>query len=138
MRFKGKIAKWFYSIMIIVAVILIPVIVLAVIDGEAFVLAVVLSIFVFIEAFFISIIFRNFVELKSDSLLIVFGVVRVSILYNDMKEIRTTRDFSSSLAASFDRIRIQYKNGKTVMISLQNKQQFYKEIQKKKSDLIII
>lgn len=138
MRFKGKIAKWFYSIMIIVAVILIPVIVLAVIDGEAFVLAVVLSIFVFIEAFFISIIFRNFVELKSDSLLIVFGVVRVSILYNDMKEIRTTRDFSSSLAASFDRIRIQYKNGKTVMISLQNKQQFYKEIQKKKSNLIII
>lgn len=138
MRFKGKIAKWFYSIMIIVAVILIPVIVLAVIDGEAFVLAVVLSIFVFIEAFFISIIFRNFVELKSDSLLIVFGVVRVSILYSDMKEIRTTRDFSSSLAASFDRIRIQYKNGKTVMISLQNKQQFYKEIQKKKSNLIII
>lgn len=124
--------------MIIVAVILIPVIVLAVIDGEAFVLAVVFSIFVFIEAFFISIIFRNFVELKSDSLLIVFGVVRVSILYNDMKEIRTTRDFSSSLAASFDRIKIQYKNGKTVMISLQNKQQFYKEIQKKKSDLIII
>ena len=44
----------------------------------------------------------------------------------------------SSLAASFDRIKIQYGNGKTVMISLQNRQDFYKEIQKRKSDIKII
>lgn len=138
MRFKGKVAKWFYGIMLIAAIILIPIMVLAVIDKEILVLAVSLAVFVLIEAFCVSVVFRNFAELKSDSLLIVFGVIRFRILYSDMKEIRTTTDPSSSLAASFDRIKIRYKNGKTVMISLQNRQKFYDEIQKKKTDIIIV
>ena len=138
MRFKGKISKWFYGIMIFVAIILIPLIVLAIIDKDVFILAILLAEFALIEIFCISIVFHDFVELNSESMLIVFGFIRLHILYDEMKEIKTTKEASSSLAASFDRIKIQYGNGKTVMISLQNRQDFYKEIQKKKSDIKII
>ncbi|MEY8391942.1 hypothetical protein D3Z36_03190 [Lachnospiraceae bacterium] len=138
MRFKGKISKWFYGVMIFVAVILIPIIVLAIINAEAFVFAFSLAVLAFLEIFCTSIVVRNFAELKSESLLIVFGFIRLRILYNDIKEIRTTNDPSSSLAASYDRIKIQYGNGKTVMIALHNREEFYKEIQKKTSDIRII
>lgn len=138
MRFKGKISRWFYGIMLFTAVILIPIIVLAIIDEKVFVLAVSSAVFASVEIFCISVVLRNFTELDNKSLLIVFGFIRLSILYSDITEIRTTKDPSSSLAASFDRIKIQYGNKKTVMISLQNRQEFYKEIQKKKSDIRII
>lgn len=138
MRFKGKISKWFYGIMIFVAVILIPIIVSAVIDEEVFALVISLVVFTLIEIFCMSIMFCNFAELNSESLLIAFGFIRLSILYSDIEEIRVTKDPSSSLAASFDRIKIQYGNGKNIMISLQDRQEFYREIQKKKSDIRII
>lgn len=138
MRFKGNISKWFYGVMIFVAVILIPIIMLAIIDKDIFVLTISLVILALIEIFCISIVFRNFAELNNESLLIVFGFIKFCILYSDIEEIKTTKDPSSSLAASFDRMKIQYSNGKTVMISLQNRQEFYKEIQKKKSDIRII
>lgn len=124
--------------MLFTAVILIPIIVLAIIDEKVFVLAVSSAVFASVEIFCISVVLRNFTELDNKSLLIVFGFIRLSILYSDITEIRTTKDPSSSLAASFDRIKIQYGNKKTVMISLQNRQEFYKEIQKKKSDIRII
>ena len=138
MKFKGKISKWFYGIIMFVALILIPIIVLAIIDKEVFVLVISLAIFALIEIFCISIVLRNFVELNSERLIIVFGFIKFSILYSDMEEIKTIKDTSSSLAASIDRIKIKYDNGKTVMISLQNKQEFYKEIQKKKFNIRII
>lgn len=137
MRFQGKISKWFYGIMIFAAAILIPIVALAIKDGEVFVFVFSLSILALIEIFCISIVFRNFAELNSEGLLIVFGFIRFRIRYSDMQEINTTKDPSSSLAASFDRIKIRYGNGKTVMISLHDRQEFYQELQKKKFDIRI-
>lgn len=138
MRFKGKISKWFYGIMIFVAVILIPIIVLAIKDKKIFVVIAVLVVFALIEIFCFSIVLHNYVELNDDCLLIAFGFIKVRILYSDIEKISETKDPSSSLAASFDRIKIQTNNEKIVMISLYNKQEFYKEIQKKKADIRII
>lgn len=138
MRFKGKISKWFYGIMIFAAVILIPLVILAIKDEKMLVMVVVLGAFALIETFCFSIIFHNFVELNEDSLLIAFGLVKVHILYSDIEKISETKDSSSALAASFDRVKIQTKNGKIVMISLYNKQEFYKEMQKKNADIRII
>ncbi len=49
MRFKGKISKWFYGIMIFVAAILIPIIILAIKDEEMLVLVIILGIFSLID-----------------------------------------------------------------------------------------
>lgn len=138
MRLKGKISKWFYGIMIFVAVILIPIIILAIKDKKMLVVVVVLGIFALIETFCFSIVLHNHVELNNDSLLIAFGFIKVRILYSDIEKISATKDPSSSLAASLDRIKIQTNNGKILMISLYNKQEFYKELQKKKADIRII
>lgn len=135
MRFQGKVSIWFYGIMIFAAVVLIPIIVLAGINQKIFVLAFSSAMFVFIEIFCIPIAFRNYAELNRESLLIVFGFIRFRILYRDMEEIKTTKDPSSSLAASLDRIKIQYCNGKTVMIALQDQQAFYEALQKKKLNI---
>lgn len=137
MRFKGKTSKWFYGIMIFVAVILILIIILAIKDEEMLVLVVVLGIFALIETFCLSIVLHNYVELNDDSLLIVFGFIKVRILYSDIEKISATKDLSSSLAASLDRIKIQTNTEKIVMISLYNKQEFYKEIQKRANIRII-
>ena len=138
MRLKGKISKWFYGIMIFVAVILIPIIILAIRDKKMLVVVVVLGIFALIETFCFPIVLHNYVELNDDSLLIAFGFIKVHILYSDIEKISATKDSSSSLAASLDRIQIQTNNGKILMISLYNKQEFYKEIRKKKVDIRII
>lgn len=138
MRLKGKISKWFYGIMIFVAVILIPIIILAIKDKKMLVVVVVLGIFALIETFCFPIVLHNYVELNDDSLLIAFGFIKVRILYRDIEKISATKDPSSSLAASLDRIKIQTNNGKILMISLYNKQEFYKEIKKKKADIRII
>ena len=124
--------------MIFVAVILIPIIILAIKDKKMLVVVVVLGIFALIETFCFSIVLYNYVELNNDSLLISFGFIKVRILYSDIEKISATKDPSSSLAASLDRIKIQTNNGKILMISLYNKQEFYKEIQKKKADIRII
>ncbi len=138
MRFKGKVSKWFYGIMIFAAAILIPIIALAVIDDEVFVLVFSSAMFALIEIFCFSSVFCNFAELNSNSLLIVFGFIRLSIQYSDIREIKTVRDPSASLAASLDRIKIRYGSGKIVLISLLKKEEFYKEIQKKKNDIKIM
>lgn len=138
MRFKGKVSKWFYGIMIFAAAILIPIIALAVIDDEVFVLVFSSAMFALIEMFCFSAVFCNFAELNSNSLLIVFGFIRLSIQYSDIREIKTVRDPSASLAASLDRIKIRYGSGKIVLISLLKKEEFYKEIQKKKNDIKIM
>jgi hypothetical protein len=49
MRFKGKISKWFYGIMIFVAAIVIPIIILAIKDEEMLVLVIILGIFSLID-----------------------------------------------------------------------------------------
>ena len=49
MRFKGKISKWFYGIMIFVAAIVIPIIILSIKDEEMLVLVIILGIFSLID-----------------------------------------------------------------------------------------
>ncbi|HIY38609.1 MAG TPA: PH domain-containing protein [Candidatus Agathobaculum merdigallinarum] len=138
MRFQGKISKWFYGIIIFAAAIFTPISILAAKNGKMLLFIIFLGIFVLIEAFCSCIVLRNFVELNDDGLLIAFGLVKVRIPYGDIEKIGATNDPSSSLAASFDRIRLQIKNGKSVMISLYNKQAFYREMQKKNADIRIV
>lgn len=131
MRFKGKVAWWFYTTIIGVAAVLIPIIIVsAFVDTDVVVLIINLLIFIAVESFCISIVFNNFVELQNESLLIVFGFIKKKIPYSDIVALSKTNNPSSSLGASFDRIEIKCKNRSSIMISVIDKERFLREMRK--------
>ncbi len=138
MIFKGKVDKWFWGVMLFVAAILLPVCILAAKDRQILILVFILSLFALVEIFCLLIALCNYVKLDNESLTVVFGLIKVKIRCADIETIGQTKEPWSSLAASFDRIKIQTVKGKTVLIALQDKDLFFKEIKKKNSDIKIM
>ena len=83
------------------------------------------------------ILFHNYVELQNEELIIVFGFIKKKIPYGDILSLSSTRDASSSLAASLDRIEIKYKNKSAVMISVVDKEGFFNKMKEYHPDMII-
>lgn len=137
MKFKGKVAEWFYAIMLLIAVILIPTIISTIRDKEIVDMIICLVMFILIELFFISIVLFNYVKLEDDYLLIVFGFIKKKIPYDDILTLCATNNPLSSLAASLDRIEIKCKNKSIVLISLVDKEIFFSEIRKKNFKIVI-
>ena len=139
MRFKGKVSWWFYAIMIGVAALMIPLIrISAVVDPNTAALIVTSVIFVAVELFSISVVAHNFVELQNEVLLIVFGPIKTKIPYSDIAALLLTNNSSSSLAASLDRIEIKCKHGSNTMISIIEKERFFREIQKYNAHITVM
>ncbi len=138
MKFKGKVSWWFYAIIIGVAALLIPLIIFsACVEPNAAALITTLAVFLAVEFFCLSIVFHNYVELQNEELIIVFGFIKKKIPYGDILSLSSTRDASSSLAASLDRIEIKYKNKSAVMISVVDKEGFFNKMKEYHPDMII-
>lgn len=138
MRFEGKVSWWFYAIIIGVAAFLIPLIIVsACVEPNAAALITTLAVFLAVESFCFSIVLHNYVELQNEALIIVFGFIKKKIPYRDILSISTTRDVSSSLAASLDRIEVKYKNKSAVMISVVDKEGFFNKMKEYHPDIII-
>ena len=131
MIFRGKVDWWFYGIMILIAVILIPIIVTAFMDGMTGAAVVDLLVLAVIEGFCGLIVWRNYVRLETRGIVIVFGLIQLVIRYDDIHALSETRSPLSSLAASLDRIEIRYGNGGMVMIAVVEKQAFFEEMKKR-------
>lgn len=137
MIFQGKIDWWFYGIMILIAVILIPFIVMAFIDGMNGAAVVDLLVLAVIEGFCGLIVRRNYVRMESCGLTVVFGLIQLSVCYSDVTALSETRNMVSSLAASSDRIEIRYGKNGCVMIAVVEKQAFIAEMKKRCPDCTI-
>lgn len=131
MIFRGKVDWWFYGIMILIAVILIPIIVTAFMGGMTGAAVVDLLVLAVIEGFCSLIVWRNYVRLETRGIVIVFGLIQLAIRYDDIHALSETRSPLSSLAASLDRIEIRYGNGGMVMIAVVEKQAFFEEMKKR-------
>lgn len=137
-KFKGKVAWWFYGIILGTAALLLPMLIVsAFTDPNITALIITLLSFAAVEIFCIPIVFHNFAELQSESLLIVFGLMKKQIPYNDITVLLTTHNPTSSLAASLDRIEIKCKGKSEVMIALVDKKGFFDEIKKYNPDIKI-
>ncbi len=134
MRFKGKVAWWFYGVIIAVAAVLIPLIIVsAFVDPNRAALVITLLLFCILEPFCCSIALHNYVELQEEAALIVFGFIKKRILYSDIEALSLTNDPSSSLAASLDRVEIKCRNGSAVMVSVADREGFVREMQRRKN-----
>lgn len=137
MIFKGKVDWWFYGIMILIAVILVPIIVTAFMDGMTGAAVVDLLVLAVIEGFCGLIVGRNYVRMESGGLTIVFGLIQLPIRYSEVTAISETHNMLSSLAASLDRIEIRYGKNGCVMIAVVEKQAFIAEMKKRCPDCTI-
>ena len=126
MIFRGKVDWWFYGIMILIAVILIPIIVTAFMGGMTGAAVVDLLVLAVIEGFCGLIVWRNYVRLETRGIVIVFGLIQLGdSLRRYPCSVRDPLPLSS-LAASLDRIEIRYGNGGMVMIAVVEKQAFFR------------
>lgn len=128
MKFKGKVAAWFYLLIFFILVMQYPILFSIYKDGITVDSMISLVIIVLLIAIFISIIFINYVELNDEYMLIVFSFIKKKIYYEDIISLTETNNPLSSLAASLDRIEIKCKKETSVMISILDKKSFYKEI----------
>ena len=131
MKFKGKVSPWFYAIIIGVAALLAPIIIVsAFVDPDIAAFTISLLVFIAVELLCIPIAIHNFVALQSETLLIVFGLIKKRIPYGDIAALSKTSDPSSSLAASFDRIEIKRRSKSNIMIAVVEQERFLNEIKK--------
>ena len=131
MRFRGKIAWWFYAVMIGIAVVLLPITVTAYRSGDLAASLINLVVLAAIEGLFVPIAVKNYVELQQDALLIVFGLFKKKIPYSEIVSMSPTHNPLSSLAASLDRIEIQCRQHSSTMIAVVDKKGLLREIEKR-------
>ncbi len=136
MRLKGKVAFWFYGIMLLVAAVEIPIFIVSVwIEPTLFGAALSLLTLICVESLCLSIAVRNYVEFHKEALLIIFGPIKKSIPYNDITGISVTKEPWASLAASTDRIKISTKSKGDILISVADKERFFSEMQSRNISL---
>jgi hypothetical protein len=75
-----------------------------------------------------SVLLRTYYAVDGDTLIIVSGPIRRIVDISTITGVTTTRNPISSPALSLDRIRIHYGNGKSIMVSPQDKPNFLKAI----------
>lgn len=124
MKFKGKIAVWWYAFILILNaacfwIIFTKTTIWGIVGGVATCIA--------FNVLFIPTLINNYVELKGTGLQIAFGLSSQSIPYKDIKLVAKSHNPMVSCAASLDRLYIVHANG-NVMISIQDKEKFVKEL----------
>lgn len=102
MKFKGKIAVWFW--LILLAGNLVMAYELVVSNEVSAEIAAALIVF---NAIFIPIVVRNYVVVDGDRMAIYFGIMKDSMEISEIMEIRRTCNPISATAASLDRIEIK-------------------------------
>lgn len=102
MKFKGKIAVWFW--LILLAGNLVMAYELVATNDVSAEIAAALVVF---NAIFIPIVVRNYVVVDGDRMAIYFGIMKDSMEISEIMEIRRTCNPISATAASLDRIEIK-------------------------------
>lgn len=130
-KFKGKIAVWFWAIVIVVNTMLLY----ELIFSRDSMLALVLGGAIF-NLVFLPIILRNYVLLNNDSVIVYFGFGKASIKVSNIEEVYQTHNPLASSAASLDRIVIK-GNGSEIMCSVKEKTKLFEELKKLNPGIVI-
>ncbi|RDY32576.1 PH domain-containing protein [Lachnotalea glycerini] len=131
MKFKGKVAVWFWCILI---------------GGNALTIyelffsrdsvVELVGAFFIINIVFLPMIIRNYAEIDYDTLSIYFGFGKDSMKTNEISEIYKTHNPIASSAASLDRIVIKGKK-KEMVCAVREKDKMLSELLKKNSKITI-
>ena len=119
MKFKGKIDLWFWIVMLLGETLIIS----SLFAPEGgIIIGIVIT--VFYNIIFFPFVFRNYVEVTDEKVIVVFGFSKESIAISEIQEAYRTNNPIASSAASLDRIVIKGSQ-KTMMCALQDKDSFF-------------
>ena len=127
MKFKGKIAQWWYLVTVFFNAITITLFVSTKMGGNSMMFV---PLWIILDLYFIPVIFCNDVTVDKNNLVVRFGLLRKTIPTQEITKVRECNNVRSSFGASFDRIGIESKRITTVYISVEDKKGFLRELQK--------
>lgn len=129
MKFKGKVAVWYYLVILAVNLLLIKGIFSpGGNSGDGFFAQMSTLIALLVcNGLMIPIAVRNDVVLEKERLVIHFGFMTQRIPYREITKIKRTHNPLSSMAASLDRIDIRWEHGE-VMVAVKEREEFIKEL----------
>ena len=130
MRFKGKVAVWFWGVIILTnALFLYDLIFFR--DSLAALLVGIVG----CNLIFLPLVIWNYVEITEESVKLVFGIFKDSIRISDIKEVYQTHNVLASSAASLDRIVIKGIRNE-LMCSVKDKNGLYEELRRRNPQIL--
>lgn len=125
MKFKGKIDIWFWVVMLLGEVLLLGTLFM---PGEGIIIGIITM--VVYNIIFLPFVFRNYVEVTDEKVIVAFGFSKDSIMISEIQEVYRTNNPIASSAASLDRIVIKSRQ-KSMMCAVQDKDKFFAYLQDK-------
>ncbi len=126
MNYKGKIGIWWYCILIFLGLLTVG---LVVERSKANSFIVAITALLILDIWFLDMTFRNYVRIEEEKILVVLGIFKQTINCNKVYSIKKSKNPLASMALSFDRLGIIYRNG-YCMIAIKNKEDFINEVKK--------
>lgn len=131
MRFKGKIDLWFWFVMLLGESMLLGTLFSAEKTGIIWVITI-----FFYNLIFLPLVFRNYVEVTQEDVIVVIGFSKDSIAISDVQELYKTNNPIASSAASLDRIVIKGQQ-KMMMCAVQDQKGFFAYLKEKNPNIEI-
>lgn len=127
MKFRGKVAVWWYLIIVILNVALIGMIVKYGLHYISYFYILPAGL---LDLYLIPVCFANYVELDKKKIFIHFGFSREEVLVEDITAMHRADRFTLSFCASADVVLLACRNKKNVVVSLKDNKAFMDELQK--------
>lgn len=127
MRFKGKVAPYWYAIIAVVNVLAVVVFAVYGVHKNS---ALYMPLLIVIDLYTIPVLFKNYVEVDRNSVKIYFGLLTKTIVTKEIKSVKDASSYQASFAAASDRIAIDNGGQNPIYISIIGKKDFYKELTK--------
>ena len=127
MKFRGKVAVWWYLIIVILNVALIGMIVKYGLHYISYFYILPAGL---LDLYLIPVCFANYVELDKKKIFIRFGCSREEVLVEDITAMHRADRFTLSFCASADVVLLACRNKKNVVVSLKDNKAFMDELQK--------
>lgn len=136
MKFQGKISIWFWTLAIAINIVFVFSLIDMLSDDIDVAGLVAMFIALFIsDIIIVPILIRNYVLIKDNELIIVFGISKDSFVISDIYAMYETHNPLASTAASLDRIVLKSHSHET-MISVKDKKKFFIEMYRKNPRLM--
>ncbi|WP_373213111.1 PH domain-containing protein [Ruminococcus sp. 5_1_39BFAA] len=130
MKFQGKIAVWFWAIIIVANGMLIYDIIFS---GDNLAAGLVGG--VIFNVVFLPMVIRNYVFVSEDVVKVYFGILKDSVQIRDIVEVYATHNPIASSAASLDRIVIKGRRNE-LMCSVREKEKLFEELKKRNAEIL--
>lgn len=127
MKFKGKVAVWWYLIIAALNVVLAWMIVKYGLEYISYFYILPAGL---LDLYLIPVCFANYVEIDKKKLFIRFGFSKEEVFVEDITAMHRADRFTLSFCASSDVVLLACKNKKNIVVSLKDNKAFMEELQK--------